>query len=199
MHYSQKFKCVLLCALAVISLVSIYDAIRKQNNKPAVTRGTPVQYFEDLDINTISIDQIANDDAQLYLLDADEGILRVFNLNGNYLYTLIFFDYMNGAFKLAVDNNRLYVSDPHGDVYVFDECKFNQFIERKDAKNSLKAIDFENNPTNYEMRGVSVWKISETGDFCVIERSLPSIRYQSKIFMLILVGIFVVLHLYVTF
>lgn len=190
MHNFRKFACCLLCTLLLICLLTInYYPNWNQQTNPTLVYGTPVQFLEDLDIDAINIDQIADDDDYLYLLDAHKGILRVFDLNGNYLYTLMFYDYVNGAFKLAVKNSCLYVSDPHGNVYVFAEGEFNQFIERDDAKKDLENVDFEKSSTNYVIRSASVWKVCETGDICVIERSLSSIRYQRRIFIPIFVGL----------
>ena len=186
----------LLCALVIISLLTINNYQRPQE-KPVY--GTPVQFHESLDINRINIDQIADDDGHLYLLDAYEGILRVFDLNGNYLQTRMFHDYMNGAFKLAVKDHCLYVSDPQNDVYVFKEGQFNQFIQRNDAKSILENIDFEKNSTNYVIRFASVWKVCDTGDICVIKRPLSSMLYQRNIRVLIVVAfvsIFAFVHFF---
>ncbi len=196
MRNFRNFAYCLLCVLLLIGLLTInpYQKLSQQNI-PTLVYGTPVHFLEDLDIDAINIDQIADDDDHLYLLDAHEGILRVFDLNGNYQYTLMFYDYANGAFKLAVKNSYLYVCDPHGNVYTFTKDKFNQFIERDDAKKSFENIDFEKNSTNYVIRSASVWKVCETEDICVIERSLSSIRYQRRIFMPIFVGLVVVFAL----
>lgn len=157
--------------------------------KPALTYGTSVRFVEELDIDTINIDQIANDDTHLYLLDSDEGVLRVFDLDGNYLYTLAFYDYPNGAFMFAVKDRYLYVRDPHSHVYVFLEGEFIQFIERDDANSILENVDFEKSSTDYVIKFASVWKVCETGDICVIKRPLYSVLYQDRIRMLVIVGL----------
>lgn len=180
---------VLMISLLIISGCSTQN----QQNKPTPEYGTPTRFVEDLDINTINIDQIANDDAYLYLLDAYESVLRAFDLDGNYLFTLEFYDYANGAFNLAVKNRCLYVRDPYGHVYVFEEGEFTRFIERNNAINLLESIDFEKNATNYVIRLASVWKVCETGNVCVIERPLYSILYQQKTHSLIIVGLVLVL------
>ena len=160
-----------------------------QRNKPALAYGVPTEFIEDLNINTINIDQIANDDAHLYLLDSDEGALRVFDLDGNYLYTLAFYDYPNGAFMFAVKDRYLYVRDPQSHVYIFGEGEFIQFIERDDANSILENVDFEKSSTDYVIKFASVWKICETGDICVIKRPWYSVLYQNRIRMLIIVGV----------
>ena len=190
MRKFRKFPYRLLCILLIITVLIInYCSMQNQHNKPTLIYGTPVQFVEDLDIDTINIDQIANDDTHLYLLDSDEGVLRVFDLDGNYLYTLAFYDYPNGAFMFAVKDRYLYVRDPHSHVYVFLEGEFIQFIERDDANNILESIDFEKSSTDYVIKFASVWKVCETGDICVIKRPLSSVLYQHRIRLPLIVGL----------
>ncbi|MBE6921236.1 MAG: hypothetical protein E7468_06730 [Ruminococcaceae bacterium] len=183
----MKLRRMIVSILIVVLLLLTISGCNSY--KPALTYGTPVRFVEELDIDTINIDQIANDDTHLYLLDSDEGVLRVFDLDGNYLYTLAFYDYPNGAFMFAVKDRYLYVRDPHSHVYVFLEGEFIQFIGRDDANNILESIDFEKSSTDYVIKFASVWKVCETGDVCVIKRPLYSVLYQDRIRILVIVGL----------
>lgn len=190
MRNFRKFAYCFLGALVIISLLTSSSySMWNQRNKPALAYGVPAEFIEDLNINTINIDQIVDDDSHLYLLDAHEGVLRVFDLDGNYLHTRMFYDYANGAFKLAVKDRCLYVSDPHSNVYVFVEGEFSQFVERENAKNILGNIDFEKSSTKYVIKTASVWEVCETGDICVIERPLYSVLWQRRNRIAIIVGL----------
>ena len=183
----RRHDVVLVIVLLLVVLLAMW--IYKEDTNPDPSPGTPVQYEEKLNINKISIDRVANDSERLYLLDDNAGILRIFDLAGNYQNTISFFDYNNGSFFLATRNDQLYVEDPRGDVYFLTDGTFNQFIRRTEAQDVCKGLDFENNPSQYEVRRASVWRVSEEGDTCVIERPLTYLQYQSNIALPVTVGI----------
>ena len=59
---------ILLCAIVVLLIVAICNNAEKRSRIPEPGYGVPAVYEEQLDVNKISIDQIADDPQQIYLL-----------------------------------------------------------------------------------------------------------------------------------
>jgi hypothetical protein len=177
----------------VIIAFLLFGDTKSNGNPPTATCGAPVVYKEDLNVDNIRIDGIFEYDSALYLLDQQRGYIRVFDLSGNYVYTLLFYDYLNGVFQMATQDDRLYVQDPHGDLYVFVGGEFTQFMKHAEAKNICQSLNFEQRSENYEIRFGSVWRSSEFGEQCVIKRPVTSMLYQGNISIIVTIVIVLVI------
>lgn len=186
----------LLIVLVGIVIFAVYVDSQRTKDIAIPMYGTPVTYSGDIDISSISMDQIVDDKTYLYILDQYDGKVYVFDLQGTYQYTLMFYDYINGSFRIAVSADGLYVRDPHHDVYCYRDGQFVSFSKRDDAKDILSKLDFECNSDNYIVRYGSVYRISADEDVCIIKRDISAIKYQEKFYLLVtlvvvaLIGLF---------
>lgn len=171
-----------LCAtvLTSIILISLIGA-QNRNDGPSATYGIPVIYVEELSVDTIRIDSVAEQEGLLYLLDSQRGYIRVFDLQGQYLRTMLFYDYLNGEFQIATNAGELYVRDPHGDIYVISGGEFDRFVKRSEIDEIIQTVDFEGGSDDFYIRFGSVWQYAEPEDICVIKRPFISILFQSKV------------------
>lgn len=168
--FSKKQIPLILC-LAVLLGVSYFNY---RNTVPMIfperTYGQPVisTDFPELDI---SIEQVLQDNRYIYvLLHHSNGIVQVYDLEGNYQFSLFFYCHGHGGFSLALADNTLYVQDMRENVYVFTNGIFQRFVEAADAQMEFTELDFKSRDSsaNYEIRENSVWRISEKEDVCIV-------------------------------
>lgn len=185
--------CVVIIIICVI-LAATYRQAQIEKDLPTVVSGMPGIYTDpSFSADRITIDQILADQSRLYLLDEYNGYIYVFDLDGNYQYTIILYDYMNGAFRMAVTKEKLYVADPHDDVYIFSDDTFVEFRKRQDAQDLLTSIDFEKTSETYKMRFDSIYNVKN--DTCVIKRSIFAVK-NPKIVLPVLFFLFLAIYIY---
>lgn len=182
----STYLCIGIVIIFVI-LAAMYREAQIEKDLPQVVLGKPGIFTESsFDVNRISIGQLLHDQNRLYLLDDQDGYIRVFDLNGNYLYTIMLYDYMNGAFRMAVMEGKLYIADPHNDVYIFADDTFVEFQKRQDAEILLKSVDFGKNSDAFEIRAGSIYNVAN--DTCVIKRSVyTALNRRTRLLILALV------------
>lgn len=133
------------------------------------------------------VDRIAEAGDRLYLLDAHEGCLWVYDLGGAYQYTVRFYDHLNGAFAMAVSGDTLFVRDTWGDVYLFREDVCSAFVKKEDSQMLPQALDFEENAGNYKAHlDGSVWREGEKT--CVIPSPIPAGSLLGLLVIAVLLG-----------
>ncbi len=181
---------VLLC---VIIVKTSTGNISKQLPEPLF--GQPTVITEQLNIDKNIIKMIVDDGTYMYVLTDADGYVLVYDLNGEYRHTLSFLKHMNGAFRLAQRDNRVYVCDVKNNLYVFEQGEFTDFILNEKGDELRKSLDFYAFSQRYELRGPSVWRIDTDPDMCVIERSPSSFIYQSNILGYVAVAAFFVLFI----
>lgn len=183
-------KIVAILLLCVIILFALYDNAKNSSTFPSPAYGIPVVSNSEIDTSRSSIDQIASSETQLFILyDESQGIVKTYDLHGNYQQTLLFYAHQNGAFRIAVVEDVLYVRDKYSNVYIFGNNSFSAFKEREDALQILEDIDFERQSHRFEVRAGSVWDGKD--NVCIIERPAYSSFYQNNFDFI--VSIFVVI------
>lgn len=184
--------CGIVVIVCIVLLTMYYDAQKVSDIEPVY--GEPKIYVEKLNFNRMRIDQICHDEQHFYLLDESKGRVRVFNTNGDYEYTIALFDYLNGVFRLAIARERLYICDPHQEVYAFQNGEFAQFFNKENAVKLLQTLDFEKNSEKYLVRNGSVWEISNGEEKCVLDRPLYAARYVECIVFAVLIILCVIMR-----
>lgn len=174
--------CIFLLVACLMLLLMYLDA-QKSADAPVPVHGNPSVYEEDMDTTQISMDQILDDNKHIYVLDQFEGIIRIYNLSGEYQFSWFFYDYLNGSFRMAVSNEYLYVCDPHNDVYIFLDGTFIDFIDRENAQELLSMNNFGEDSSRYEVRQGSIWHIAD--QTCLVEKPTYAVRVQRREAMLL--------------
>ena len=119
----------------------------------------------------ISIEQVLQDDRYIYvLLHHSNGVVQVYDLEGDYQFSLFFYCHGHGGFSLALADNTLYVQDMRENVYVLKNGEFQCFVEAVDARSVFSELDFKSRDTSsdFEIRSSSVWRISGEEAVCVV-------------------------------
>jgi hypothetical protein len=163
--------------MVLVLLLVVYLRIPEENNIPQPLYGQPVIYCDTNGINEISIDQMVNDTQYLYILDRHDGVVCVYNLDGVYQYTMMFLDYMNGSFHIAVNQNGFYIRDPKGDVYCYQNGELTAFLPRKDANANLSEVNFLSSSDEFLFRNHGVYRRVGEKEICIIERDIISAKY----------------------
>lgn len=199
-RFSGKKIIILFLLLFLVSNVTSHLSSNPQDS-PARILGIPTITNTYTPLERCSIDQIVEDDSYIYILFGEhDGNVQVFDLNGNYQYSVYFYTHLNGAFSLAVRENVLYVRDEQKNLYIFCNGSFDSFISKEDAKKLLELLDFNDNSSNYTVRLGSVWRTNGNEDICIIKRPLISTLYQgdlmffATLFIVLLFGLFYVFH-----
>lgn len=170
---------LLILLFCIILLFALYVDANQNDTLPSPAYGTPVISNSDITTTRTSIDQIVASETHLFILfDESQGIVKTYDLKGNFQQTLLFYAHQNGAFRIAIDEDVLYVRDKYGNIYLFDNDSFSTFIEREDALQILEEIDFERQSSCFEVRAGSVWNTKD--NLCIIERSAYSSIYQNN-------------------
>ena len=188
---------VILMIGVVLSMMFKLDDDMK--GLPDAVWGKPVVFEDDSVMPNSGVEQVVSDGERVYVLyTSRNGVVQVYDYNGTYLYSMRLYAHMNGAFKLAVKDNLLYIQDYHGDMYVFKDGEFTEFL-RNDAADAIKEeipySSFEKNTEGYEIRKGSVWRIEGDTQTCIVNRPTQTGIYQNNMNNLITILLFMVFAL----
>ena len=135
-----KYAGILLVFLLVFA--SDFTYVQEQYPK-AITCGIPEISTEYSDYTKLSIDQIIDENNNIYVLfDENRGIIQVFDISGEFQYTAAFYDHMNGAFSIAVYKGDLFVRDSVHNIYILRDGKLCDFFERETVPEWISSMDF---------------------------------------------------------
>lgn len=163
---------------------------------PDAIHGKPVRFENASLMPNTGIQQVVADAERVYILYSSEvGVVQVYDLMGNYLYSLRLYKHMNGAFSMAISENKLYVRDCHADCYVFQDGEFVEFL-RDEAADAIFDIvpyeQFQKNSEGYTIKNGSVWRAAEQEEQCIISRPAKSGIYQNHLNVLLQLGVIAV-------
>ena len=168
----NKLSLYIICIILALSISRLgwYFYISEENDSNVHgVYGKPSTLIEKYPLAITTIDQIAELNDTLYLLDEHRGCLIVYDTTGNYKYTIRFLSHLSGVFSIAVSGEYLYVRDKHWNIYLFQNDTYQEFIKKVDASHILNEIDFEKSSNNYKVHlNGSVWKESAEENVCVI-------------------------------
>lgn len=190
---SEKWKTILersvLIAIGVL-LLGLYIANASQKESAEVAPGIPLVYSNQNEIARKSIDQIVDDGERIYLLLNDhEGIVQIYDATGIYLNSVAFFNHINGAFRIAVADGVFYVCDKQGNLYLFPNGTFSEFIDNQTGAELRREINFEQSSTKYILHKGSVWSVTGDDKVCVISRPMTSVFFQGHYMFFLCFGV----------
>ena len=168
MSRPRKIVCAVLLVIGIA--IGIIPKFFQPTNVPVPQKDSPVSFSESINC-FISIDQISSNENFIFLLDKYEGYLRVFDINGNYIKTFVFFDSPNGIFRMTVFDDLLYVKAYDSDLYFIQNGEFVEYVDYIYGDESMRifvSIDFSQESKKYEARRGGVWDVSGDEDRLII-------------------------------
>ena len=172
-------KKALIGILLLVCIVLFVFAFKKEAESvtPVGVYGKPAVFVENNPLKKFTISQVADDSKYLYLLDELNGVLLVFDLQGTYKHTISFYDTLNGAFRMSINQDILYVEDTQGNLYILHFGEFERFVKKSDRA-IYDEVDFEQTSSNYEILLDGVYKKAADEDICIIRKPLDSLTYS---------------------
>ena len=170
---------VLTWILVITCIVLFVLVIKKEveTATPVGLYGQPAVFVENSPLKKFTIKQVADDSKYLYLLDESNGVLLVFDLQGTYKHTISFYDTLNGAFRMSINQDILYVEDTQGNLYILHFGEFERFVKKSDRA-IYDEVDFKQTSSNYEILLDGVYKKAADEDICIIRKPLDSLTYS---------------------
>ena len=143
----------------------------ERSREPVRFASKPVSSAEFGDRRFQFVDQIVEAGEYLYILpDEQEGFIQVYDLKGVYQHSLFFTEISNGVFVMAYEDGLFYVQNQTGDVYVFRDEEFREYVKRTTAKEQFAHIGFvwQGSTPGYKFRGNDLWRISDENEMLLI-------------------------------
>ena len=159
----DEFRPYLLFLMICIMIISVAKSDRERAREPVRFATRPVYSTEFGDRKPYAVDQIVEAGEYLYVLPVDTaGFVQVYDLKGNYQHSLFFLEERHGAFMMVYEDGLLYVQDESGDVFVFRDGEFQEYVQRKHAKDRFAHIEFvwQESTPGYVLRGTDLWRVS---------------------------------------
>ena len=172
--------------------------------KKSISRGNVYQFIDDEDYWSEIVDFCVKDD-YLYVLFGYKGLLKVYDINGNYIKSFAVLNEGGGSCRLYMDPDYVYLLDEYYNYYLFKNTEFIR-CEKNPGKNAPSNIDKSSFITDkqlsdkgdvYYIKGASIYRKNAEGDSTLlIKRPVVLSVYQgsrlffiSLFFMCILVGL----------
>lgn len=174
-------------------LLSIPSQLR-DSKLPEKRYGMPVVIKEYYSFDENRIEQIVDDGTYLYVLaDKSNGYVQVYDFQATYQHTLSFaVSSASGAFRMYTAFDYLYVLDGISNVYQFKNGEFIGFYRASESKIDEQISSMENSSSEFIIKNGSIWRNSQTGSYCVVQRSFYAICNQYRIadivFWLVMLG-----------
>ena len=132
-------KVVVIVLIIGVAFLLIFRPNDDTKELPDAIWGRPVQFEDDSVMPNSGIEQVVSDGQRVYVLfTSRNGVVQVYDYGGTYLYSVRLYAHSNGAFAMAVEGNTLYIQDYHGDIYVFKNGEFTEFL-KDDAAEDRRA------------------------------------------------------------
>lgn len=197
MKLSSKVKLatilVLLLFVEILFSVNRLDSISPSEFKIR-TEGTFIVTKMDQDFLYSGIKQIASDNDRIYVLFGSRCIVNAYSKSGEYQYSIAVYDHKNGRVKIAAVEDKLYIQDKVGNIYLFAGEDFLEFVPKEDSAAITDSVVFNASTKDYAIRWGSIWDISHEGyDTCVIQRPFWLALHQNGLGTLIMIGLLAVI------
>ena len=185
-------KVILPILLAFVVICAILNPL---NDLPDASQGKPERFKNDTAMLRAGIEQVVADAEHIYVLyNSAYGVVEVYDLSGNYLYSLRLYKHLNGAFHMAVKDDTQYIQDCRNNIYVFRDGEFIEYLENDEAS-SVEAVipysQFEANTAGYVIKKGSVWYQDGESMKCIVSRPVSSAVFQNnldKLFGILLIA-----------
>ena len=190
----RKFGKYISIAVLLVICIMMWLLVFVGNYVPAQIRnqaaeGEPYQFMDSSELPG-GIDAIAACDNYLYLLDDGKAILRVYDLDGEYLHSYCFPKYQKGMGSVFTYQDKVYFKDKSNNFYTLENGKVTSFEKHTEEMMNAKR-ESENTPVVsgdavFKIQGASVWKIMKDGTQTeIIHRPGWMAVYQGNTFMYI--------------
>lgn len=166
-----EFRPVMLLAMFLLAMYCVISGELNAAKEPQRRYFEPVSSDEFGEVRFNSISQIVEAGDNLYILPNNHnGFIQVYDLTGSYRHSLFFTESMNGAFTMAYEDGIFYVQDQTGNVYVFLNGEFREYVKRETAKDRFAHIEFVwmGSTPGYQFRGKDLWRIADGQEALVI-------------------------------
>lgn len=184
----------------IIIFFSLQDELFLPKELHAKIEGKPIVTVQTSERLYMEIRQMVNDDATLYILYGEHGVIQAYDFDGNYLYTISMYNHRNGGFDMAVEGNTLYVFDKSNNLYAFCNGEFVQFWsnDSEAVKYVRDRVGYSMASDDFEVRISSVWDVSSDEARCIIKRPawLVIYQYTNVSFVFVLLGFAVFFWIY---
>lgn len=167
----DEFRPVLLLAMILLALYCVISGELNRAKEPQRRYFEPVSSDEFGEERFNSISQIVEAGDNLYILPNNHnGFIQVYDLTGSYRHSLFFTESMNGVFTMACEDGLFYVQDQTGNVYVFLNGEFQEYVKRETAMTRFAHIGFvwRGSSREYQFRGKDLWRIAGGQETLVI-------------------------------
>lgn len=172
----DEFRPYLLLLMFCVLIINVVTSERKQSREPIRFTDRPVFSTEFEDRKPYAFDQIIEAGEYLYVLPVNNnGFIQVYDLMGNYRHSLFFLEESKGVFTMAAEGDTFYVENQSGDVFVFRNGEFLEYVQRKQAKERFEHIEFvwQGSTPGYVIRGTDLWRVSADGEELVMADFVP--------------------------
>lgn len=145
--------------------------------------GKPVISTDSPEIS--SMEAVVDDGQRLYVLYTHlNGIIQVYDLNGNYQHTLYFYCHQHGGFSIAAEETTVYVKDMDGNLYIFEDGEFQSFVYEKHIQGLLDSVDFSKQSEDYVIREDGLYKKTESVEQCIVSlENQKTIKQTKNVYM----------------
>ena len=145
------------------------------------TEGVPKIIKEPVKTNTMALLQIISDEDRVYILYDRHCVVSVYDLAGNYLYSISVYTHQNGRASIALKDHKLYLKDKYENVYIFKDDEFIEYIPSESNKAIVDDINFEVRSDSIIARKGSIYRY-ENGEYQkIIHRPIWSVLLQPAV------------------
>ena len=177
--FCAQWKPIILAVLMVVVIINCLVGASDQNVSRIL--GVPIISYDYSVLPYSSIDQIVSDDHYVYILYGEhDGNVQVFTSDGKYQYSAYFYTHLNGTFRIAAQNGKLYVRDERKNVYILKDGELQLFVKADDAAGLLSSVNFAKHSDCYRVRFGSVYRYEGQQHVCIIKRPLYAMLYQNN-------------------
>lgn len=183
------FLCLFLLGCAF--LLDVAGMVRP-GELAAPSEGVPTIAKRENDLLLTGISQVVTDGDHIYVLFGTYGVVQTYSMAGKYQYSVSVYNHSNGRIQIAAENGSLYIADKRGNVYVFTDGSFSEYLNENESDAIARKLKFGVSDSDYTVKRSSVWRISD--NTCVIRRPDWLVLYQGniswlfKFFLIITIG-----------
>ncbi len=155
---------IILCNLLLIA----YDGnvFQSPTIRKNALEGEPYRYTSQFS-GTAGLTDYCIQDKYAYLLFEGVGILKVYDLSGNYLHSFAFYTVKNGSSMLHADTTRVYLEDQLDNIYCFSDGEFKKFYSNQSKLCPKQFNDYQkrisSDAVQYKKKWASIIAVMPNG------------------------------------
>lgn len=192
----DKFK--IICVTVIITLIAVLHIVNRADSycPPELKAASPgIPIIKELDNNTLfsGIKQIVEGEKYLYVLYGKHGIIQVYDLFGNYQFSISVYSHKNGRIKLAYQDGKLFVRDKQNNLYAFTDNALSDYFDKTISGKYIELMDFQQSAPNYHLHMGSVYKITVASSQCIIQRPAWLALHENGMGTIAMMGLMAIL------